>query len=86
MICEKCNQSDTIISVPHSRSRHRNNSHLCLGTNLAIHDALLTTTSGHLLESQGAILPALPAIGLNKKECLRTKKPFRKAHSQFGNN
>jgi hypothetical protein len=51
---------------------------LCLGTNLAIHDALLTIMSGRLLESRGAILPALSAMGLDKKECLRTRKAIQK--------
>jgi hypothetical protein len=51
---------------------------LCLGTNLAIHDALLTIMSGRLLESRGAILPALSAMSLNKKECLRTRKAIQK--------
>jgi hypothetical protein len=51
---------------------------LCLGTNLAIHDALLTIMSGRLLESRGAIIPALSAMGLDKKESLRTRKAIQK--------
>jgi hypothetical protein len=51
---------------------------LCQGTNLAIHDVLLTLMSGRLLESRGAIIPALSAMNLNKKECLRTRKAIQK--------
>jgi hypothetical protein len=51
---------------------------LCIGTNLAIHDVLLTIMSGRLLETRGAIIPALSAMGLDKAACLRTRKAIQK--------
>ena len=48
-----------------------------IGTNLRLHDALLTIMSGHLLESRGAIIPALDAMGLNKNDCLRTREAIQ---------
>jgi hypothetical protein len=46
---------------------------LCIGTNLRIHDTLLTLMSGRLLETRGALIPALSSMGLNQNECLRTR-------------
>ena len=48
-----------------------------LGTNLRLHDALFTIMSGRLLETRGALIPALDAMGLNKNECLRTREAMQ---------
>jgi hypothetical protein len=47
---------------------------LGVGTNLRLQDGLMTLMSGRLLESRGALVPALDAMGLNKNECLRTRE------------
>ena len=47
---------------------------LPIGTNKRIHDTLLTIIGGHLLESRGAIIPALHAINLDKNAILRTRE------------
>jgi hypothetical protein len=47
---------------------------LGVGTNLRLHDGLMTLMSGRLLESRGALIPALDAMGLSKNECLRTRE------------
>jgi hypothetical protein len=48
-----------------------------LGTNLRLHDALFTIMSGCLLETRGAIIPALDSMGLNKNDCLRTREAIQ---------
>ncbi len=45
-----------------------------IGTNLRLHDALFTIMSGRLLETRGAIIPALDSMGLTKNDCLRTRE------------
>lgn len=48
-----------------------------IGTNLRLHDALLTIMSGRLLETRGALIPALDAMGLSKNDCLRTREAIQ---------
>lgn len=50
---------------------------LPVGTNLRIHDALLTIMSGGLLQSRGAIIPALSEKGLSQNEVLRTREAIQ---------
>jgi len=51
---------------------------LAIGTNLRIHNTLFTLISGRLLESRGAIIPALSSMGLNQNDCLRTRVAIHK--------
>jgi hypothetical protein len=48
-----------------------------IGTNLRLHDALLSIMSGRLLETRGGLIPALDLMGLNKNECLRTREAIQ---------
>jgi len=48
--------------------------HLPKGTNKPIHDALLTIMSGRLLETRGAIIPALTFMNLSPNAVLRTRE------------
>jgi hypothetical protein len=48
-----------------------------IGTNLRLHDALLTIMSGRLLETRGALIPALDSMGLNQNDCLRTREAIQ---------
>ena len=50
---------------------------LVVGTNVCIRNALLTIMSGLLLETRGAILPALDGVGMGKTEVLRTRKAIQ---------
>jgi hypothetical protein len=48
-----------------------------IGTNLRLHDALLTIMSGRLLETRGALIPALDSMGFNQNDCLRTREAIQ---------
>lgn len=57
---------------------------LGVGTNLCIHDGLMTLMRGELLESRGALIPALDGVGLNKEECLRVRGGIQKGSWSVG--
>jgi hypothetical protein len=48
--------------------------HLPKGTNKRIHDALFAIMSGRLLETRGAIMPALTLMNLDPNAVLRTRE------------
>jgi hypothetical protein len=57
---------------------------IAIGTNLRIHDTLLTLMSGRLLETRGALIPALSSMGLNQNECLRTRAAIQQGTWTIG--
>jgi hypothetical protein len=50
---------------------------LPIGTNLALAHLLFTLLAGHLLQSRGALFPALSAAGLNQKQTCRAVAALR---------
>jgi hypothetical protein len=51
---------------------------LPLGTNLCIYDVLFTIMAGQLLQTRGALIPALHASGLSHQDCLRIRSAIVK--------